>query len=60
MYFIDRTLLKLVWPWGHQRFFTLNSAEYDIYLANKYENTQGHRMFFMLNSSEHDIHAKKY
>ena len=36
----------------------LNSAEHDIFSANKYENAsrpRGYKTFFMLNSAEHEI-----
>ena len=29
---------RLVWPRGYKTFFMLNSAEHEIFSANKYEN----------------------
>ena len=32
------TVYHLAWPWGYKTFFMLNSAEHEIFSANKYEN----------------------
>ena len=31
-----------IWPWGYKTFFMLNSAEHEIFSANKYENASWH------------------
>ena len=36
----NESLLLFLYPWGYKTFFMLNSAEHEIFSANKYENAK--------------------